>query len=473
MIIPYASQSSRPSGMGHPATGRVAGTESQGNIAVPFTRGEKIALWALVAAFIAPVTTWDGKLFLATEIAMMAFVAVAHRRVNRLARVLPLLAVLAVPLAFAFRFRPSGFSLLIAGLVYVKLVVFTYFVYILVERCRNTANVGWLAKNVILLVALVLCLSALVDRYTEWPFFVEWHQRVTYVSISSTLTRLIRDHGSDPELLEQLAGVQGKAGFATRPSDIPPWALLGSAAAYWLRQSGRMKTSTFLGLTLVLMAASFSMPKRSSVITIGVAVLAFLLLARTRADKRWKVAIFVLTAGVAVVSNWTAVRYIVNLTGDPTAAKVMGSITRLLSYGITQDMRYEMISLEIEWVLNNPRVLFLGTGWDLAGGLWSKPHNTYIALMVGGGLYSLLAVVIAVAHLFRRPMAERGQGRPGVMGVALLIALCVEIGMNGYLFYRLEFPASTLAMWIAWSAILYRTPSSMATDADVERPLDK
>ena len=441
--------------MGHPATGRVAGTESQGNIAVPFTRGEKIALWALVAAFIAPVTTWDGKLFLATEIAMMAFVAVAHWRVNRLARVVPLLAVLAVPLAFAFGFPSRGFSLLIAGLVYVKLAVFAYFVYILVERCWNTENVGWLAKNVILPVALVLCLSALVDRYTDWPFFALWHRRVTYVT-NSTFGRLVRDYGAN---LELIAGIMPPGGLATRTSDIPPWALLGLASTYWLRKNGQMGEKTSLAIIVSLLAATFSMPKRSAIVLFSVVTLAFLLIMRSRADRRWKVLLLVLVIVIAGVSQVVGTRYVVGSYVETIGSSALARLLQLQFRG----GRLETLPWELKWLLDNPRELLLGTGWNLQGGLWSKPHNSYIGLVVGGGLCSLIPLLIATMHLFQLPMAERGQIPPGGIGLVLLIALSVELFINPYFFGRLEFPASTLAVWLAWSAILYRTPADART----------
>jgi len=425
-------------------------------IAKPFTRLEKFSLWALVAAFIAPYGTWDGKLFLTTEIAMMVFVAVAHWRVKNLARPFHLLAVLAVPLAFAFRYPPaSGFSFLVSSLVYAKLVAFVFFVYILVERCRNTGNIVWLGKNVILPVALVLCLSALVDRYTDLPFFVKWHQHVTVA------TNMLRPEtvGTfiDPEVLDRLLGVSRHAGFATRSSDIPPWALLGLATAYWLWRSGLMRRVTFLGIFLALIAASFSMPKRSAVVTIGTAVLAFLLFARTRFDQRRKMGLVILMAIIAISSDWLAVFYQrTHLELDPTTAGKLGSISRLMNFWLTEDMRYRMLPLEIEWFLSNPRELFLGTGWNLTGGFWAKPHNSYIGMIVGGGLLSLVVILVALTRLLRRLPVEHRQRPPGVMGIILLVSLCVEVGISGYLSGRLDFVASTLTIWIAYSAILYK-----------------
>jgi len=424
-------------------------------IAKPLTKGEKLTLWALVAAFIAPYGTWDGKLFLTTEIAMMAFIVVAHWRVKKLARPFHLLAVLAVPLVFAFRYPSGGFSLVVSMIVYIKLMAFVFFVYILVERCRNTGNVVWLAKNTILPVALVLCLSAFVDRYTDWSFFVEWHQRVTIA------TNMLRPENVgafvDPEILDRLYGVSRHAGFATRSSDIPPWALLGLTTAYWLWQKGLMKRATFFGIFLALIAAAFSMPKKSAVLTIGVALLAFLLFSRTYRDRRRKVALFVLLVGIAILGNWAAVNYqVTHLELETTTASKSGSISRLLTHGIRGDMRYQMLPLEIEWLFNNPRELSLGTGWNLTGGFWAKPHNSYIGLVVGGGLLSLVVIIIALAQLYRRLPIEKNQGPPGTMGIILLASLCVEVGINGYITGRLDFMASTLTIWIAWAAVLYK-----------------
>jgi hypothetical protein len=116
-----------------------------------------------------------------------------------------------------------------------------------------------------------------------------------------------------------------------------------------------------------------------------------------------------------------------------------------------------MFPAEIEFLEENPRELLIGTGWIFAGGVWSKPHNTYIGLVIGGGLMSLISIFIALRNLFRGRI-WRLTKRRGVLGIILLISLSVELAINGYLAGRLEYLAGILSLWIAWSAIMYQNP---------------
>jgi len=435
--------------------------ESQAVYCEPFIGGEQFALWIIAAAFIVPIPVWHGRI-IATEIAMLLFALVAYRRVKGLAHLVPLLVVMVVPLLFGIRFPVRDSSKLTMLFVYVKLALFVYFIYILVERCRSRENVSWFAKQVVLPISLVLCLSALVDRYTEWPFFIEWH-RFLGTDTSGAIEGITRDYGYGTAALYIIDYARGN-GFAVRSADIVPWALLGLATAYWLKQSGQMRRSVFLAITLILLAAAFSMPKRSAVLTIGMAALAFVITAQTRADRRWTFILAALVIGVALAGNMAGLAYWGNRgLSNPDRAV---ALSRLLDLGLTaegEEHRYIYLVEQLYQFSTDLRLLLLGSGWDFGAGVWVKPHNTYIALIVGGGLLGLIPLIIFVVGLFRRSADERTRSRPGTMGMVLLIALGVEMAINGYLFYRLEFPASTLAIWIAWSATLYRNAPLLAT----------
>ena len=438
---------------------------SQVVVAEPFTQAEQRILYLLAIAFIVPFPILDAK-FIATEVAMGLFVLAGRWRALSLSRLAPLLAVMAVPLGFSLRFPARvAFSSGSHLMVFAKLVVFVCFIYVLVHRCRNLENVAWLAKRVILPVSFVLCLSALVDRYTDWPFFVRWHQTFT-ADVNASLQGVGRIYGYEAiGILDLALG----SGFATRSSDIPPWALFGLAAAYWLAQSGRMRRSEFSRLIPILAGAAFSMPNRSAVFSIGVAVLAFLLFSRRRTDRRRSIVLAIVVIGVTLAATngvliYQQLRYGV---ANPVDA---GGVTKLLTIGLTnfgKDGRYWRGPAEIDLLLHDPRLLLIGSGWDFGAGSWGKPHITYIALVVGGGLVSLATIVIHLALLFRRSGVERSASPPGVAGIALLMAMIVELAIVGYLFYQLTFPASTLTIWIAWAAILYRNPPTLASVSNV------
>jgi hypothetical protein len=262
------------------------------------------------------------------------------------------------------------------------------------------------------------------------------------------------------KVLDQAMG----SGFAIRAFDIPPWALFGLAASHRLAQDGQIPRSRFLGVALIMLGAAFSMPKRSAVIMLGTAALAFFFSSQTRTDRRWSIVLVIIVIGVVFAATAGTLAYLERQGIGLAEEKV--ALARLLTLGVIAergDARPRLLSGEIDELLHNPRLLLLGSGWDFGAGLWSKPHNTYIALLVGGGLVSLIPILIALGHLFQRSPADRRRSPPGTMGIVLLMAMIVELGMNGYLYYRLEFPASNLVMWIAWSAILYRTPPATLT----------
>jgi hypothetical protein len=431
--------------------------QDQAEYASSFTRAERLTLWVVAAAFVVPFNILDYRFF-STEIAILIFIAVAVNHGTGSARVVPLLAVFAAPVAFAFMFPPSNYSFLTSVVVYAKIVLYVYFVFVLVQRCRNRKNVVWLARMVIVPVALVLSLSALVDQYTDWPFFIEWRRNMYWSE--AIKQRTLNLYGSDPWLLDK---INPNSGFAPRTMDIIPWAVMGTIAGYWLQKIGRMKSTTLALIFMILVGAAFSMPKRSAVVTLGTGILAFLVLARREAGWRTRLTLLLLAAVSIVAVTTVGQLRVLNRSGSETSAQVSTALSRFLYAGFTggydfYDDRVELTPLEIDFLLHNPRELFLGTGWIFAGGIWANPHDTYTALIIGGGLVSAIPFVIALSHLFRGPLRRRRRQRRGVFGVVLLISLSAELMVNGYLAGRLEYLASILAIWIAWTAIMYKNP---------------
>ncbi len=397
------------------------------------------------------IPLWGG--ILAPEAAMLLFVVVAHSRTRRpVERLTPLVVALAVPLAFAYLYPPPGFSILVMGLVFLKLVIFVCFAFVLAERCRNAGNRLYVARRVIVPASAIVCAALLLNVYTDWTFFVRW--RAFFFAGGDPRYQVLRASGYNPIFLREISW---HTGFAQRMVDLPLWALLGVATAYWLRRRGRMGRWTFALMSMISIAAGFSVPKRAGVVIFFVAALGFLLLARTRADRRVKGVLIVLGLAIALGTTYGANLYQQERFGwDPEAARRLVGLTKFGEAGFIQDDRFANLGPELAWLASNPRFLLVGSGWHFGAGYWSKPHDTYVALLVGGGLIGFVVVLAAVVSLFRRPPSERRRGPPEITGLMTLLAVAAAAGLDGYLSSSLEFQTTVLVLSIAWSAVLYR-----------------
>ena len=416
---------------------------------------EKISLWMLAVFLVIPYPFFDGIAF-SFEIAIALFVIAGHQKVSGWGPVFIVMGIFGLSSAFAFFFPPFSYSLVISGLVFLKLCMYLAFILILVKRCSARNNLLWVAKNLVLPVGVVLCGSAVIDSFVSTGFFVNWHVNFT-VHSNSGLGELFPQYGADPDLLA--ASIPG-SGLATRLSDIPSWALLGFASAYVLRQDKQLSRIVFLACTAVLIVAPFAVPKRSALAIFGLAALAFILAARSRADRRWKVAIFLLIFIAAPTI------YVVGQRYEPTyyGAEAPTALGRFYEKGIGDD-RFVNLPHEIGFLISNPRELILGAGWIFGAGYWSKPHNSYIGLLVGGGIFSLTALIVWIRSLMRRGPAEKRAGPRGTLGLVLLACLVLGLAIDGYFFSKLEFPAATAAIWLALGVAFHRNPQPSATSA--------
>jgi len=422
----------------------------------PFTLNERLALFGLAVALVLP-TVWLKGFVYNHEIAAGIFVIVSLKRIGRVFHLIPLLAALLITLLLALMFPTdsSTFDWRRSVAVYFKLCLFITFIYALVQRCRNPVNAVWLMRYVILPVGLLLGFSALVDRYTNSEFFVNWHE---FWNTGGALSARIE---SGIDLLDLDAN--RSAGFATRSYDVVNWALIGFMASYWLKQSGKLKTINFLLIASLLLVAAFSMPHRGALVSVGVAIATFLLVERSPNERTWK-AIFLLLMIVAVfVGNAIGIQYDQQLS---ISAEGRTALSRALDFGMVDEMRYSMILAELDNQLLNPRLTLIGGGWDFGAGVWSKPHNTYLALLIGGGLISVIPLVIVAIILLYRTKQTRGSFPPSAVGISLLMALGVEMFTTGYLYTVLEYPAGTLFMWFALVTIMFQvSPYKVRTDA--------
>lgn len=421
---------------------------------VLFTRGERRALLLLVVSLIIQVTWFSGS-FYGHEIVMAGFVFLTRKRLGGVSRLAPLFVALAVPLAFALIFPSDNrlnFDLRRMMAVLAKLYLFVLFIQSLTNRCRNHANAIWFARNVILPVALILGISAIIDRYTNTTFFINWHDFWGTRAQSTTLL----DLASDPLAFD----VGRVSGFATRNYDAVVWAFLGVLVGYWLRQCGVIKPRLFLVLAATLLFSIFSLPQRSALVIVGLAVVAVLWWERERSEARWKLGLSGLVALIIVVTTILGDQYDATIASQFSTidATSITALSRTLSLGIIDETRFKMIHDELDNFSIEPRLLLIGSGWNFSAGTWSKPHNTYLALIIGGGIPSLIFLIFFVIGLARQARGLHPKYPSAAIGIALLIALSVDLFDNGYLFTGLEYPAGILTIWIGLAVIILANP---------------
>jgi len=420
----------------------------------PFTLSERVVLQALAVALVIPVIWMSGFLY-SHEIVMTIFVLVSGRRIGRVSFLVPLMAVLLITLLLALIFPTESptFDWRRSAAVYAKLGLFIVFIYALVQRCRNPVNAVWLARYVIVPIGLILALSALVDRYTNSEFFVRWHE---FWNTGYALSNRIN---AGVDILE--LDVTRSSGFATRSYDAVNWALLGLMASYWLRQGEKLKPIRFLLIAVLLLIIVFSMPHRGALVSMGVAIATYIVVDRTPNERAWKAIFLVLAVVTIFIGAALGVQYDQQLSVSMEGGT---ALTRVLDFGIIDDMRYRMILAEIENQSQNPRLFLIGGGWDFGAGVWSKPHNTYLALLIGGGLISVVPLCVAMIGLLRQTRHKRSPFPPSATGIALLVALSVEMFTTGYIYTVLEYPVGTLTIWISLAVImLHVSPQTVRT----------
>jgi hypothetical protein len=210
---------------------------------------------------------------------------------------------------------------------------------------------------------------------------------------------------------------------------------------------------------MILLFAAFSMPQRGAIIIVGVTVIVYVIAERKVARSISKPALLVIAVTMLLIGNAFGERYSQSRESAPSMERVgTTALSRAINFGMVDQARYTMIIDQIDDFSERTRLLVVGCGWDYGGGAWSKPHNTYIAIIVGGGLVSLVALIAGLACLLRRSRLQKRTFAPGALGLALLVALSVDLVANGHLYANTEYPAGLLAMAVAMSTILYQCP---------------
>jgi hypothetical protein len=413
--------------------------------ASPLTRAERTTLFAVGVAYISPIVFLNGSL-LATEIAMGLFVLAAHWHIRAPGAMLPIYAAFSVPFAFAVWFPTPGFSVVVCGLILMKLCLFATFAYYLSERCRNREN-AFLVGKVLLAVAAVLCGTALINLNTEWNGFAWWKAHL-YTSDLRPGGYTILESGFDPQIVDP----SWRTGLTSRPRELPPWSFIGITTAGWLFAWGRIRGLTASILILMAGAAALSLPQRSVLICIAVGFFTYALVLRAG---KWRLLGVLALAGLAAAA--AMFRQLGGEADLGLGVEALAPVERFARMGFSDD-RIQNLPAEIWWLLTNARTLLLGSGWSFSAGHWTRPHSSYVGFVVGGGIITALVVGFGIARLFRRNLYGGTVPGRAVMATVAMAVGVVEIAINPYFLDRLDFPASTLAAWIAWAAVMYVHP---------------
>lgn len=413
-----------------------------------FSVSEKFCLFILALNFILPLVWFSGVIY-SYEVAMVLCLLFLRIDIRKYANLLPLIVLLFLPVCFE-RVFPSGspsYDIRVSLAVFFKLSLFSFFLQSISIRCGNYNNAIWILRFIVLPVSVILACSALIDRYTSSTFFVDWH---TFWKTSGQINYAF-SQGVDSIDIDSARS----RGFATRNTDIVSWSLLGLGTSYVLMKKCYLKAKVFVLFLLFFAFTAFSMPQRGALVSFGIVFIVLLLSNRTNIDRKWANIILVLSLFMIFVSSFFAYYYdMQSLGSNINAGDIEGrsALSRALNYGIVEDTRYEMMIAQLDDFSQNFRLLTIGAGWNFAAGVWSKPHNTYLAIIVGGGIISLIGISYSVFRLIHR---TSGSLFSSSMGIALVFGVILDMFDNGMMYSGLEYPAGLLAMSILVITLIY------------------
>jgi hypothetical protein len=414
-----------------------------------FGRYEKFCLLFMAVGFLIPVLIPVMRCRL-PEVGFLLFLFSSRRIIGVFRRTYLFLAFLLLPLLVEMLIPVAFFPFQRNLLLCFKLSVFAMFLFLFVNRCKNHRNAVWVCRVILLPLATVMSASFIIDRMTANDFFVEWHVRFT--GADRFLYRF-----SDTLAMDSSFG----NGFSWRPSDLPPWCFMGISSVIWLFGVRLLKRSNMLLLLMLFLFTLLFVPKRSSFLVLMATALVFIPFSGWRVRKwtSWSILLGILASFLLVEDLGLRLLH----QGVLRQHKEIGGFNRLLDIRLGQsgqeyDDRIVMGKAQIAYLINHPRHLFFGAGWDFGSGVWNKPHSSIIAILAGGGLWGTLTVLVGIRLLFR--LSRRSYS--AVSGYRIyLISLAPLILYNIFdsaFFYAIEYPGSLFVLWLAWTVILYAVP---------------
>ena len=431
--------------------------EALGRVTYEFGRGDKIRFVAIgiTTIFAIPIGPIGGILNL-LEVMTAIFVLLSPYLRVSLRRCLPLLLVLSYSVLAGQIMGTSGAAVPVATWAFLKIPMYVLFIDILVLSSRVETTRRWMLAKVVVPVTAIIMLSVLLDIYTPIPFG-EFHKRFTYTPGSVEFMEWYYG-GSFEDLWGE---VKMGSGLAFIYWHVSPWAMCGLIATLILSKDGALSPRRKLLLMLLYLITPTLTPQRNSLVIMGsfLAILIVLsLLGQSKLiTRKQAVSIFVVIA-VLMGLQYTTDPYVLESIPGSRQTALQRFIALPLGFSYDTNTRIRMYVDGFEWFLDNPYVLLLGSGWNQIISVYSKPHSLYIGVLLGGGIFGFVTLVVFVRRLLREQLmgAQAWISRSDIALGGLCSLLATGITDN-YLTGRLGTPAFFLALWVALSIVSVRS----------------
>lgn len=418
-----------------------------------FSIHEKISIYILGFGFFLPVSMPFGKLIL-PEVAMALYIVLSRGFHSALTNVSVFLIFFYVPLIVEYFDPIALFPFTRNLLVCFKFTLFIFFIYIFVKRSSNPYNVGWLIRNFLFPLSILLTASFVLDFATANPFFAKWH------SLFSTKSDAYISMFSDVYDMDKATG----NGFLTRSADIIPWAFIGMISVLWLFNNSLIKKRNAFMFLMYFIGVILFLPKRSGLFVLLATVLLTLLMGGFKLQRSISFSLLfsLFIAFIAVQSFYSVMLE----SGSIDKMNLAGAYNRLVAseLGDTNKDYDDRITLGYEliiYLLDTPRRLLLGAGWDSASNIWVKPHSTLLATILGGGLVGFITIITGILLFIKSFKTNRNLFLQNNLFAASIIALVLYYIGDSAFFYTIEYPGSLLVLWLTLSIIVYSVPSGL------------
>lgn len=416
---------------------------------IAFSLKEKICLLVLAAGFFIPVNIPVIK-FILPEMAMIFYILATGKLRYVFGKINLFLAALLFPLLIELIMPAAYFPLKRNLLICSKLIIFAFFSFTFINRCRNPKNALWFCKRMIVPLSIIMAGSFIIDQITFNTFFSNWH-------VTFTEGPRLFDRFADTLMMDIYMG----NGFSTRVSDVPQWCFIGISSILWLYNASLIRKFHMVPLLIFFVFTVFMVPKRSSFIVLVLASIIFLFIGGFRIKKRFS---FFLIA--CLIISFVSTQYLTNELLDKGVIRVKtlaGGYNRLIEAklsggGKVYDDRFLLGLQQVKYLFHHSRHLFFGAGWDFGSVVWIKPHSTVLGILAGGGIWGLVIIVLGIKKLFNHSRSLYSPENENRIYLFSLTALILQHILDSAFFFRIEYPGSLFVLWVIWSVILYGVP---------------
>lgn len=416
----------------------------------PFSRLEKALLFFIAITAFVPYP-FNAVIDL-LEIACILFVVLSPILGLVIRQNIACFLVLSYSVVIGQLLGTSGLAEPTATLAFLKICVYLCFIIILAKRCANDENATFLLKYIVMPISAIMCVSVWIDLFTDTRFFADWQLR--FVIYSGALEWF--DTTSPASLLAAVEYFNRGSGFAARPWHVPAWAMCGLIGLMALKTRKEIRNNQFWLLLSLLIITPLLMPEAKALVTIGSAIIVYLLLLDRHELGTSKVK--AVAAAVAVLLIFVALHPILEdlLAGQDIVFSTRKWLQLLSFTGDLRsvDPRVDMFTRDWQWLLRNPWILVLGSGWNFILTPSVKSHSLYISLLGGGGLVGLITLLLFLRKQVAEQLALRSAERhSSAISKAGLVSLALTGIADSYLTSRLNVPAAFLTLWITLCVI--------------------